>query len=731
MQMTHSDLTADLTEPQREAVMHTHGPLLVLAGAGSGKTRVITRRAAYLARTVARPHEILAITFTNKAAGEMRERILRLGVGRGMTVTTFHSFCARLLREFAGRLGLKTSYSIFDDDDRMGVLRDAIEACDLSTDNYSPRMVQNRISRAKNDMQSVEEFGEKQRDFTAREVVRIWGKYEELMRAQNAVDFDDLLILMARLLGEHEDVRELLSDRFPYLLIDEYQDTNHPQYLIATLLAKKHRNICATGDPDQSIYGWRGADIHNILSFEEDYPDARVVRLEQNYRSTPSILSAASALISHNVGRKKKSLWTENSAGEAVRVWRCSDEHDEADRIADDIARYVLDRGKPSEVAIFYRVSALTRVLEDSLRRARVPYQIARGVEFYSRKEIKDVLAYLRLIVNPDDDIAVKRAINTPPRGIGKTTLDRLMAYGRERHCSLDAAITAAGTIESVKSASKKLASFAVLIATLRRMPRRPVQPLVEKVVRASGLQKLLDDDPDPEKPALANVNEFITAAAEYDREHAGEAAAEQARGQATELDGTLEGFLEQIALVSDTDRLNLAGGAVTLMTLHAAKGLEFPLVYIVGLEQELLPHRRALLGGDSDMEEERRLCFVGMTRAMKRLTLTYANYRTLRGLSQRTLASKFLRELPTDELNVSGDERPRDDGYDVENEYSYDEFDPEQWYIGRRVRHPFYGEGAILRLEPRGRTAWVRIDFDQVGEKSFLIDHAPLTFVG
>ncbi len=727
MGMTHSDLIDDLTEPQREAVMHTRGPLLVLAGAGSGKTRVITRRAAYLARTVARPYEILAITFTNKAAGEMRERILRLGVGRGMTVTTFHSFCARLLREFAGRLGLKTSFSIFDDDDRMGVLRDAIEACDLSTDNYSPRMVQNRISRAKNDMLSVEEYGEKNRDFTTREVMRIWSKYEELMRGQNAVDFDDLLIFVARLLSEHEDVRELLSDRYPYLLIDEYQDTNHPQYLIATLLAKKRRNICATGDPDQSIYGWRGADIHNILSFEEDYPDARVVRLEQNYRSTPSILSAASALISHNVGRKQKSLWTENAAGEAVRVWRCSDEHDEADRIADDIARYVLEGGRPSEVAIFYRVSALTRVLEDSLRRTKVPYQIARGVEFYSRKEIKDVLAYLRLIVNPDDDIAVKRAINTPPRGIGKTTLDRLTAYGRERRCSLDAAIAASGTIESVKSAAKKLGAFASLVGSLREMPRRPVQPLVEQVVRASGLQKMLDEDPDPEKPALANVNELITAAAEYDHEHADGSDGAEATG----MEGTLEGFLEQIALVSDTDRLNLAGGAVTLMTLHAAKGLEFPLVYMVGLEQELLPHRRALMGDDSDIEEERRLCFVGMTRAMKRLTLTYANYRTLRGLSQRTLASRFLRELPTDELNVTGDERPRDDGYDVENEYSYDEFDPEEWYIGRRVRHPFYGEGAILRLEPRGRTAWVRIDFDQVGEKSFLIDHAPLTFVG
>lgn len=723
--MSARDLLSDLTEPQRAAVTCTDGPLLVLAGAGSGKTRVITRRAAYIASTVARADQVLAITFTNKAAGEMRERIVQLGVGRGMVVSTFHSLCARLLREYGGRVGLRPSFSIYDEDDRLGVIREAIEACELSTDHYSPRTVQYRISTAKNAMQSPEAFSEANRDFTGREIAKVWARYEQLMHGHNAADFDDLLVYTARLLGEQREVCEELSDRFPYLLIDEYQDTNHPQYLIATRLAAKRRNICATGDPDQSIYGWRGADIQNILNFEKDYPDAKVVRLEQNYRSTPSILSAASELISHNVGRKKKELWTENGAGEPVRVWRCSDEHDEATRIADDIARGLLEGGRPGDVALFYRVAALTRVLEDALRRARIPYQIARGVEFYSRKEIKDVLAWLRVVANPDDDIALRRAINTPARGIGKTTIDRLTAWARENDGSLDTAISAAGTIAAVKSAHKKLKELAEVLERLRQLRRRPVQPLVEAVLRVSGLQAMFQDDPDPEKPALGNVNELVSAAAEYDRENPMEGPRPEG---AEEFEGTLEGFLEQIALMSDTDRLDLEGGAVTLMTLHAAKGLEFPTVYVVGMEDELLPHRRAILNGD--VEEERRLCFVGMTRAMRRLTFTYADYRTVRGLNQRTLASRFLREMPRDELEFAEADRGRDDGYERADEYEAVSFDPEEWHVGRRVRHPFYGEGYIVRLEPRGRTAWVRVEFEDSGEKSFSISHAPLTFV-
>ncbi len=715
-------LLDDLTDPQRQAVTHTDGPLLVLAGAGSGKTRVITRRAGWLARTVARPDQVLAITFTNKAAGEMRERVWQLGVGRGTLVCTFHSLCARLLRDYAGRVGLRPNFSIYDQADRVAVIREAVEAANLSTDNWRPKTVEWRISRAKNGMVSAAEFSEMGGDFQVRQIAEIWTAYEQMMRDRNAVDFDDLLVFTARLLGEHADVRDALEDRFPYLLIDEYQDTNHPQYLIATRFARRRRNICATGDPDQSIYGWRGADIRNILDFERQYPDAKVVRLEENYRSTPAILSAAGRLIERNKRRKEKGLWTNNPPGPPVSVWHCEDEHDEAQRIAEDVIKFRAEGGNAGDVALFYRISALTRVLEDALRRAKIPYQIARGVEFYARREIKDVLAYLRIVANPQDDTAFKRALNTPPRGIGKTTLDRLIEHAQRtraaegRPISLSEALAQVESIPSVKSAREKLKRFGALLETIRAQPARPVTALLEFVLKHSGLQAALEADPDPEKEALANVMELVSAAAEYDAENP---------------DGSVPDWLEQVALVSDTDRLSEAGGAVTLMTLHAAKGLEFPRVYIVGLEEDLLPHHRALTDPEGDLEEERRLCFVGMTRAKQRLVMTYVDYRTVRGMAQRTMSSRFLRELPQEEIEhvEAGSDAGKVDGYErgAGGDFNYDDFDPEDWRPGKPVSHPQYGRGEVVRLEPRGRAAWVRVRFPDVGEKSFALDHAPL----
>ena len=695
-----------LTDVQREAVMHEHGPLLVLAGAGSGKTRVITRRAARLAARHGAEH-VLAITFTNKAAQEMRERIAALGHLAGMWVHTFHGLCARILRRYASSAGLGPAFTIFDTSDRLDTIRQAIGKCGLSVENWRPRAVEEAISRAKNALQSPDAFEKSARDFSQRTLVRIYRCYEELMARQNAVDFDDLLMKTAHLLGDAPDVAAELAHRFRYVLVDEYQDTNGAQYRVAAHLCAAHRNICATGDPDQSIYGWRGADIENILGFERDFPDARVIRLEQNFRSTRHILSAASALIAHNVRRKQKRLWTENAAGPAVRLWNCANEHDEAARIAGDIAGFVRAGGAPGDVAIFYRTAALTRVLEGALRRERVPYQIARGVEFYNRKEIKDVLAYLRLMVNPADETACLRAMNTPARGIGRTTLRRLGELAASKGLTLRAAIAQAGVVESLGAARDRLAGFADVLAQIEALPRSPVQSLVTAVLRLSGLEDELSNDSDPDHAALENVNELVSAAAEYD---------------AANPEGSLEDWLSQVSLAGDTDDLE-SSGAVTLMTLHAAKGLEFPVVFIAGLEQGLLPHLRAARDA-AGLEEERRLLFVGMTRAMKRLTLTRAENRMTRGSDLRTTASAYLGEEPAEEIemvNYAAAQRPRYDG-DVRQTFQDRRASP-----GKRVRHDDYGIGVVVRSERSDSGTKVTIRFEDIGEKTFVLEYAHL----
>jgi DNA helicase-2/ATP-dependent DNA helicase PcrA len=723
----HDALLDSLTGPQRQAVAHIDGPLLVLAGAGSGKTRVITRRAAHIAAVAAKADEVLAITFTNKAAGEMRDRIYALGVSGRMWVHTFHSLCARLLRDYASAAGINPNYTIFDESDRRSLLRETIADCGLSVENWPPRAAEHAISTAKNRLLTPARFEAEATDFSNRTLARIYAKYQERLTEQGGCDFDDLLMRVALMLDENEAVRTELSNRFKYLLIDEYQDTNRAQYLIASRLATTHRNICATGDPDQSIYAWRGADIRNILDFEEDYPDAAVIRLEQNFRSTASILSAASKLISENTERKHKDLWTEGKEGPAVRVWSCEDERQEAAKIAEDIRAHLDAGGQGGDVAIFYRVNALSRVVEDELRSAKIPYQIARGVEFYERKEIKDVLAYLRSIVNPADETAILRAINTPARGIGKTTIDRVKAHARQNGLTFDqalcgAASSEAGPAESRPAADaadfgrvgKKIAVFAALLAELRAFPRRPVQPLIDAVLKKSGLEASLAATGAIDNEPLANVYELASAAHQYDTDNP---------------EGSLEEWLQQISLVTDLDAVDLAGGPVTLMTLHTAKGLEFPIVYMVGLEEGLLPHSRAVKGSLREIEEERRLCFVGMTRAQERLTLTSARYRMFRGITERTLPSTFLRELPKHEIEreTFSPERERSTAH-------LGHFNDEGamsaaagLYPGLRVRHEEYGEGQVLRIEPRGRATYVRIRFDDYGERAFAADHVSL----
>ncbi|HUW82969.1 MAG TPA: UvrD-helicase domain-containing protein [Phycisphaerae bacterium] len=709
-------LLTDLTDPQREAVTHRDGPLLVLAAAGSGKTRVITRRAAWLAAHAGARH-VLAITFTNKAAEEMRQRIAALGVGRGLAVGTFHSFCARLLRQHADRAGIEPNYSIFDQTDRGRAIKDAISRCELASEAWKPSNVELRISQAKNHMLAPDGMLAEAVDFRDQTIARIYAQYEQILAENNALDFDDLLLRVAQLLDRDKALRSELEERFAYVLVDEYQDTNRAQYLIARRLTETRRNICATGDPDQSIYGWRGANLANILDFESDYPDAKVVRLEQNYRSTRRILRAADELIQANRRRKEKRLWTENPEGVGVCGFIYDDAQDEADGIAEQIAR-LHERGRSlGQIAIFYRVNAMTRVLEEALRKKALSYQIARGVEFYNRKEIKDVLAYLRVMVNPSDEISLVRIINTPARGIGKTTIDRLRAHATETKRRAIDLVAAAETVSNLKAAAaKRIGEFAALLEKLRKVAAGDsVREIVEKTLSLTGLERTVADQAGGDSDQVGNLAELVSAAAEYDQEH-------------TDQKQPLQGWLEQVSLVSDVDKLD-GPGAVSLMTLHAAKGLEFDVVFIAGLEEGLLPHLRSRDSAD-ELEEERRLCFVGMTRARQELYLSYALYRSLRGSTTRTIRSPFVDDLEGADIewhDRSGarDARPRRTTARSEAERL-----ALRWRVGQLMYHPEYGTGRLVRLNRSGSRTMVRVRFTAYGEKSFSVEHNELEAV-
>ncbi len=709
-------LLADLSDPQREAVTHTDGPLLILAGPGSGKTRVVTRRAAHLAATVTKPHHILAITFTNKAAKEMRERIDALGVGAGMTVGTFHALCAKLLRWHHDRAGISRNFTIFDTDDRRKVIKRAIEECDLSATNYSPSAVEHEISRAKNAMLSADAYAAQATDWRARAIARIFSRYEQVLSEMSGLDFDDLLTRMAMLLGRDEQLRATLEHRFRYVLVDEYQDTNSAQYLIARLLTRDRQNLCATGDPDQSIYGWRGADIENILSFERDYPKAKVVRLEENYRSTKRILAVADRLIALNLRRKAKALWTRNDEGPMVRVLECDDGDEEAATIAEAIAAKIRHGTDPGEIAVFYRINSLSRAVEEAFIRAGLRYQIARGVEFYNRKEIKDVIAYLRVLVNPADEIALLRIINTPPRGIGDTTTDRLSDRARNAGRTIFDTLADEAALAEIGRSAAKVRQFGELIRSLAPIVKSPAPQALEKVISESGLRALYKGEGEADDSPSRNLDELISAAASFQEENP---------------EATLVDWLEHAALIGDVDAVGDESGKVTLMTLHAAKGLEYPLVFIIGMEEGLLPFRRFGddLGADTDMEEERRLCFVGMTRAKRELTLSHARYRMMRGVTQRTVRSPFLDELPTD-----GVEWPCADAPVHKKRPSMPSGrlpdDIEEWTIGTLVRHPDRGLGQVFAIHRGPRRTHVDVRFRSGDECSWVLEFADLTRV-
>ena len=770
------DLLTDLTPAQREAVTHIDGPLLVLAGAGSGKTRVITRRVAYLVAQGIRPWEILAITFTNKAAEEMRTRIAALVDPRGLTVATFHSFCARVLRTHAELAGLDAKFVIYATAEQKRAMKQAIEGSGLDTTNWTPDKMAARISHMKNRLESAEEFAKTAGDWSGQSIAKIYTAYERILRRNHALDFDDLLMLAARALRDTPEFRDELQDRYKYILIDEYQDTNEAQYLIASKIAERSRNICATGDPDQSIYGWRGADIHNILDFEKDFTGCKVVRLERNYRSTPEILAAASALIRHNTKRKEKGLHTENPPGPPVRVAETASSEEEARLIAEEIRREFPTGEGLGGVAVFYRVNALSRALEDALRAQGLAYEIVRGMSFYERQEIRALVAYLRVIVNPSDNLAVERAINIPPRAIGETTVAKLSEFAGSRGTSLLEACRLAGEVADLASRAKAaIARFVALIDDLAQGDISLMQPLVTRLIDLTDFndwcRKLDDGDDD----RTLNVGEFVNIAAAFDAEMA-----DQEPGPEVQAIGAaypLMLFLERVSLTSDQDDLHQDVERVHLMTLHAAKGLEFPVVYMVGLEQGLLPHVMAEEEG-RDVEEERRLCFVGMTRARRRLTMTMARYRMQYGQTNRQSPSVFLREigsdgvrrdmLPESQWDSSAGGAPgygssrgksfgagrSSGGYGsrrrtpayrapaaLSDGPTYEPVDDEDtlirsaasaesscpYHAGQRVRHATYGLGKITSVSGSGPDTKVTIHFSHIGVKTFAAGVAKL----
>ena len=696
-----SSIDLDSLNPaQREAVMCTKGPLLVLAGAGSGKTRVLTYRIAHMiADEGVAPWQVLAITFTNKAAGEMRERLGQLlpGGTRGMWVCTFHAMCVRMLREDGERLGYRSNFSIYDDDDSKRLVRQIMEDLDINPKQFPLNMIRSRISSAKNALVSPEELSDQASDPPAAKAARVYVELEDRLARANAMDFDDLLVNAYKLLNTNEDVLERYQDRFIQISVDEYQDTNRVQYLITNLLARKRRNLMVVGDDDQSIYSWRGADIQNILDFEKDYPDAHVVKLEQNYRSTGHILAAANAVVQHNSRRKPKRLFTDAGDGERICVYQASDERDEGRWIAGEIEK-LHDKGTSyDDVALFYRTNAQSRVLEDMFLRAGVPYKIVGGTRFFDRAEIRDVMAYLKLVLNPDDDVSCERVINTPRRGIGTTTVSRLRSFAAEHGCSLFEAAQACVAEDGLIGAKARngLAQFSSIIEAGRTYTGE-LSDVVEAIVEGSGLVSSLEAEHTVEADSrLENIREFYSVAAEFDESHddieetlesleelrrasvidvqpgmgAGPDGEQEAEAASAEPDGApaaptaapvqvaaekLPAFMEWLALRSDLDSLAGSTSAVTMMTVHSAKGLEFPVVFVSGLEEGLFPH--ASYDADpSSLEEERRLAYVAITRAERRLYLTYASTRHVWGTTQAYPRSRFVNEIPEEHLRLVG----------------------------------------------------------------------------
>lgn len=723
-----------LNDRQCEAVKHTEGPLLITAGAGSGKTKVLTCRIAHLLELGVAPYRILAITFTNKAAKEMKERVTNLVGAQADSIwlSTFHSFCAKLLRfEVDGFHGYTRNFTIYDSSDQLVLVKDCLKKLNLDDKQFMPRSVLGTISSAKNVLMDAKAFAAKASDFYEQKVADVYALYQEKLRENNAVDFDDLLFLAVRLLQEKDDVREKYQSRFQYILVDEYQDTNHAQYALTKILAARWRNICVVGDADQSIYAWRGADIRNIIDFTRDYPDAASIKLEQNYRSTKTILHAANAVIDNNESRPKKTLWTENPAGNKIIHYQAQTEHDEADYIAGVIYnRHEISHEPYGDMAILFRTNAQSRVLEKKLMRYAIPYTMVGGTKFYDRKEIKDVLAYLRLLYNPEDSLSLTRIINVPKRNIGATTMEHVAAYAEEQGISLFEALSSTDEIPVTKRARTSLENFAAMIFDLLNdIEGKDVLSLIETVIKQTGYGDMLDKEAehDPQgESRKENVGEFLSVAKDY---------------MDSNPDGNLQDFLENVALVSDVDDFESSDSKVTLMTLHAAKGLEFPVVFLTGLDEGLFPHSRTLLD-PAQVEEERRLAYVGITRAERQLYVTNAITRTMYGRISAYMPSRFLAEIPPQLMEdyhrksampqgrttaVPGKQRVSILTKPVASSLPKKHAVTDTFAKGDKVRHKIWGIGTVLDVIGEGPNMQMKIQFPTKGVRQVVVKYAPL----
>jgi DNA helicase-2/ATP-dependent DNA helicase PcrA len=724
---TESPLFQDLNASQREAVAATEGPLLVVAGAGSGKTRVLTYRVAHLIRDLGvSPYGILAITFTNKAANEMKERVAQLvgsGVSRGMWVSTFHSACVRILRRDAATLGYRSSFTIYDDIDARRLVQFCLSDLDLDPKRFPPKAIRAAISNAKNELIDFESFAQQGSGPYHEKVSDVYRLYQQRLLEASAMDFDDLLMVTVELFGAFPRILEHYQDRFQYVLVDEYQDTNHAQYRLVQMLGAKHRNVCVVGDSDQSIYAFRGADVRNILEFERDYPDARVIVLDRNYRSTQTILDAANAVIANNRGRTPKHLWTDLGAGEPITVYKSEDEHDEAAFIAEQLG-VLQDSGVHlSDAAIFYRTHAQSRVLEEVLVRYGIPYQVIGGPKFYDRREVKDVMAYLKALVNPSDEVAVKRIVNVPKRGIGTTTIGHVERHAEAKSLSFWEALQDADDIGRLTSrAPRQIAEFVAVMELIRTKAEQGPRAALQSVLDDTGYLAQLEADGGLEALSRAeNLKELLSVASEFEESGPMSDLGDE---RWEDLDGfrRLALFLEATALVNDIDQLD-DGGAVTLMTLHNAKGLEFPFVFMAGMEEGVFPHMRSL--GDPDqLEEERRLAYVGITRAQERVFLTHATTRNLFGSVNWNSPSRFLGEIPDDLLEEAA-ARTRKQG--VESAAPRATLEGSDVGVGDRVRHQHWGEGVVVSLSGSGDRAEASVDFEGQGTKRLLLAWAPL----